>query len=200
MFSTFVPFKNLSTPIYFTMTRLIQKMLASWKESYDKPRQHIKKQRHHFANKGLYSQSYDFSSSHVRMWELNHKEDWVPKNWCFWIVVLEKTFEIPLDCKEIKPVNPNKNPNNKGNQSWICIGMTDAEAEVPIPWPPDAKSQLSGKDSDAGKDWGQKEKGAAEDEMIGWHYQLNGHEFEQTPWDSEWQRTLACCSSWGHKE
>ena len=110
------------------------KTLAPWKESYDKPSQHTKKQRYHFADKGLHSQSYGFSSSHARMWESDHKEGWVPNNWCFQIVVLEKTLESPLDCKEIKPVSP------KGNQSWIFIGKTDAEAEVPILWPPHAKS------------------------------------------------------------
>ena len=115
-----------------------------------KPRQHIKKQRHHFANKGLYSQNYGFSSSHVQMWELDHKEGWVLKNWCFQIVVLEKILESPLDSKEIKPVNP------MGSQPWVFIGMTDAEA--PIFWPSDAKSQLIGKDPDAGKNWGQEEK------------------------------------------
>ena len=126
-------------------------MLAPWKESYDKPRQHIKKQRHHFADKGLTSQSYGFSSSHVPMWELDHKKGWVWKNWCFWTVVLEKTLESPLDSKEIKSVNP------KGNKPWIFIGRTDVEA--PIFWPADGKSQLTGKDTDAGKDWGQEEKG-----------------------------------------
>ena len=119
----------------------IKKTLAVWKESYDKPRQHIKKQRHHFADKGLYSQSYRFSSSHVRMWKLDHGEGWALKNWCFWIVVLEKTLDSPLDCKEIQPVNP------KGNQSWIFIGRTDAEVEAPILGPPDAKSGLTGKES-----------------------------------------------------
>ena len=127
-------------------------MLAPWKKSYDKPRQCIKKQRHHFSDKCPYSQSYGFSSSHVEMWELDHKEGWAPKNWCFWTVVLEKTLESPLDWKEIKPVNP------KGNQCWIFIGRTDAEAEAPIIWPPDGKSWLTGKDPDAGKDWRQ-EKG-----------------------------------------
>ena len=126
-------------------------MHAPWKESYDKPRQHIKKQRHHFANKVSSSQSYGFSSSHARMWELDHKEGWAPKNWCFQTVVLEKTLESPLDCKEIKPVHP------KGNQSWIFIGRTDAEA--PIVWLPDANSWFIGKDPDAGKDWRQEEKG-----------------------------------------
>ena len=115
-------------------------------------RQHIKKQRHHFANKGLSSQSYGFSSSHVWIWELDHKEGWAPKNWCFWTVVLEKTLESPLDCKEIKPVNP------KGNQPWIFIGKTDTEAEAPISWPPDAKSWLIGKDSDAGKIEGRRRR------------------------------------------
>ena len=122
-----------------------------------------------------YSQSYGFSSSHVWMWELDHKESWAPKNWCFWTVVLETTLESPLDWKEIKPINP------KGNQSWIFIGRTDAEAETPILWPPDAKNWLTGKDSDAGKDWGQEEKGMTEDEMVVWHHQLNGYEFKKAP-------------------
>ena len=119
--------------------------------------QHIKKQRYHFADKGAYSQSYGFSSSHVQMWELDHKEGWVPKNWWFWIV-LEKTLESPLDSKEIQPVSP------KGNQSWKFIGRTSAEAS--ILWPPDVKSQLVEKDPEAGKDWGQEEKEAAEDDMV----------------------------------
>ena len=126
---------------------------ASWKKSYDKPRQCIKKQRHNFANKGPYSQNYGFSSSHVWMWELDYKEGWVLKNWCFWTVVLKKTLESPLDCKEIKPVSP------EGNQSWIFIGRTNTEAEALILWPPDVKSRLIRKDPDAGKDWRQKEKG-----------------------------------------
>ena len=154
-----------------------KKTLALSKEGYDKPRQHIKKQRCYFADKGLYSQSYGFSSSHVWMSELYHKESWVPNNWCFWTVVLKKTLESPLDCKEIQPVNP------KGNQSWIFIGRTNAEAETPIFWPPDAKNWLIGKDPigkdpDAGKDWRQEEKGTIEDEIVGWHHRLNGHEFE----------------------
>ena len=127
--------------------------------------------RHHFTDKGLYSQSYSFSNSHARMWELDHKASWVPKNWCFWTVVLEKTLESPLGCKEIKLVNP------KGNQSWIFIRRTDDEAEAPILWPPDTKSQLTGKDSNAGKDWGQ-ETGATEDKMVEWHHWLTGHEFK----------------------
>ena len=147
-------------------------MLAPWKKSYDQPRQHIKKQRHYFADKGLSSQSYGFSSSHVWMWESDHKESWVLKNWCFWSVVLEKTLESPLDGKVIKPVHP------KGNQSWIFIGNTDAEAETPILWPPDANSWVIGKDLDAGKDWRQEEKRLTEDKMVEWHHWLDGHEFD----------------------
>ena len=143
-------------------------------KSYDKSRQHIKKQRHHFTNKGPYSQSYGFSSSQVWMWELDCEESWAPKNWCFWTVVLEKTLESPLNCKEIKSVHP------KGNESWIFIGRTDAEAETSINWPPDVKNWFIGKDlTDAGKDWRQEEKGMTEDEMVGWHHRLIGHEFEQ---------------------
>ena len=134
--------------------------------SDDQSRQHIKKQRHYFTNKGPSSQSCGFSSSHIWMWELDYKESWVLKNWCFWTVVLEKTLEIPLVCK-IKPVN------SKGNQSSIFIGRTDAEAEAPILWPPDVKNWLLRKDPDAGKDWRQ-EKGTTEDEMVGWHHRLNG--------------------------
>ena len=145
------------------------KMLALWKKNFDKPRQCIKKQRLYFANKSLSSQSYGFSSSRVWMWELDHKESWVPKNWCFWTMVLEKILESPLDCREIQPVSP------QGNQLWIFIGRTDAKAEVPILWPPDVKNGLIGKDPDAGKDWRQEEKGVTEDEMVGWHHQLKGH-------------------------
>ena len=120
-------------------------MLASWKESYDKPRQCIQKQRYHFADKGLYSQSYGFSSSHVQMWKFDHEEGWAPKNWCFQIVVLEKTLESPLDCKEFKPISP------KEYQSRIFIERANVEA---VPIPPDVKSYLIGKDPDVGKDWG----------------------------------------------
>ena len=169
-------------------------MLIPWKKSYDQPRQHIKKQIHYFVNKGPSSQGYGFSSSHVWMWELDYKESWAPKNWCFWTVVLEKTLESPLDCKEIQPVNP------KGNQPWIFTGRTDAEAEAPILWPPDVKNQLIRKDPDAGKDWRQEEKGITEDEMVGWYHWLSGHEFEQTSGDGEGQGSLTCCSPWGHKE
>ena len=147
-------------------------MLAPWKKSYDQSSQHNKKQRHYFANKCPSSQSYGFSSSHVWIWKLGYKESWAPKNWCFWTVVLEKTFESLLDCKKIQPVYP------KGNQSWILIGRTDAEAETPILWPPDMKNWLIRKDSDAGKDWSWEEKGTTEDEMFRWHHRLNGHEFE----------------------
>ena len=149
-----------------------------------------KMQRHYFVNKGPSSQGYGFSSGHVWMWELDYKESWVPKNWCFCIVVLEKTLESSLDCKKIQPVHP------KGDQSWVLIGRTDVEAETPILWPPDAKSWLIGKDPDAGKDWGQEEKGMTEDEMDGGHHWLSGHEFEQTLGDSEGPRSLVCCSSW----
>ena len=141
-------------------------------KSYDQPRQHIKKQRHYFANKGPSSQSYGFSSSHVWMWDLDYRESWAPKNWCFWTVVLEKTLVSPLDSRDIKPVHP------KGDQSWIFIRRTDAQAETPIHWPPDSKSWLIWKDPDAGKDWGQEEKEMTEDEIIGWHHRLDGHEFE----------------------
>ena len=140
-------------------------------KSYDKPRQHIKKQRHHFAYKGPYSQSYGFSSSHVWMWELDRKEGWVLKNLCFPTLVWEKTLESPLEFKEIKPVNL------KRSQPWIVIGRTIAA--VPIIWLPNGKSHLFGKDPDTGKDWEQEVKGVTEDEMVGWHHQLNGHEFEQ---------------------
>ena len=145
------------------------------KESYEQPRQHIKKQRHYFANKVLFSQGYGFPSGHVWMWELDYKESWAPKNWCFSTVVLEKTLESPLDCKEIQPVHP------EGDQSWVFIGRTDVEAETPMLWPPDVKSWLIWKDPNAGTDWGQEEKGTTEDEMVGWHHWLDGHEFGWTP-------------------
>ena len=166
-------------------------MLAPWKKSHSKPSQHIKKQRYQFIDKGTCSQSYGLSNSHVWMWELNHNKGWGSKNWCFWTVVLEKTLEGPFDCKEIQPVHP------KGDQSWVFIGRTDAKAETPILWPPGAKSWLIWKDPDAGKDWGQEEKGTTEDEMVGWHHWLNGQEFEQTPGDGDGQGGLVCCSPWG---
>ena len=166
-------------------------MLDPWKKSYDQTRHHIKKQRHYFANQGLSSQSYGFSSSHVWMWGLDHKKGWVLKNWCFWTVVLEKTLQSPLDCMEIKSVNP------KGNQSWIFIGGTDAEAETPILWPPDVKSRLLRKNPDVGKDWRQEKKGMTEDETVGWHLRFNEYELGQTLGDDERQHGLACCSPWG---
>ena len=138
-------------------------MLAPWKKSYDQPRQHIKKQRHHLAYKGLSNQSYGLSSSHVWMWELDNKESWALKIWCILTVVLDDTLESPLDCKEVQPVHP------KGYQSWIFIERTDAEAEIPILWPSDGKNCLTVTDSDVAKDWRQ-EKGTTEDEMIGWYH------------------------------
>ena len=169
-------------------------MLTPWKESYDQPRQHIQKQRHYFANKGLSSQGYHFSSGHVWMWELDCEESWALKNWCFWTVVLEKTLECPLDCKEIQPVYP------KGDRSWVFIGRTDVEAKTTILWLPRAKSWLIGKDPDAEKDWGQEEKGTTEAEVAGWHHQLNGHGFGWTSGAGDGQGGLACCGSWGRKE
>ena len=162
-------------------------MLTPWKESYDQPREHIKKQRHYFASKGLSSQCYGFSSGHVWMWELDYKES-------FWTVVLEKTLESPLDWKEIQPLHP------KGDQSWVFIQRTDVEAETPILWPPDVKSWLIWKHPDAGKDWGQEENGMTEDEIFGWHHQLDGHGFGWTLKVGDGQGGLACCSSWGCKE
>ena len=134
------------------------------------------------------------STGHVWMWELDCEESWAPKNWCFWTVVLEKTLERPLNCKEIQPVHP------KGDQSWVFFGRTDAEAETPILCPPHAKSWLIGKDPDAGRDWGQEEKGTKEDGMAGWHHQLNGHEFEWILGVGDGQGGLVCCDSWGRKE
>ena len=131
----------------------------------------ILKSRHHFVNKGLSSQGYGFSSGHIWIWKLDYNESWAQKNWCFWTVVLEKTLENPLDCKEIQPIHP------KGDQSWVFIARTDVEAETPILWPPDAKSWFIWKNPDAGEDWRQEEKGTTEDEMVGWHHRLNGHGF-----------------------
>ena len=159
-----------------------------------KRRQHIKKQRHHFANKGLSSQGYVFSSGHVWMFELDCEESWAPKNWRFWTVVLEKTPESPLDCKEIQPVH------SEGDQPWVFFGGNDAKAETPVLWLPHAESWLTGKYSEAGRDWGQEEKGIIEDEMAGWHHRLNGHEFEWTPEVGDGQGGLACWDSWGCKE
>jgi len=139
-------------------------------------------------------QGYGFSSSHVWMWELDCEESWALKNWCFWTVVLEKTLESPLDCKEIQPVH------SEGHQPWDFFGGNDAKDETPILWPPHAKSWLIGKDSDAERDWGQEEKGTTEDEMAGWHHWLDGHESEWTPWVGDGQGGLACCDSWRCKD
>ena len=154
----------------------------------------LKKQRHYFVNKGPSSQGYGFSNSHVWMWELNYKESWALKNWCFWTVVLEKTLESPLHCKDIQPVHSN------GDQSWVFIYRTDVEVETPILWLLDAKSWLIGKDPNAGKDRRQEEKGMTEDEMARWHHWLDGHEFKQAPGVGDGQGSLVCCSPWGHKE
>ena len=166
---------------------------CSWKKSYDQPRQHIKTQRHYLADKGPSSQNYGFSSSHVWMWQLDYKESWVLKSWCFLTVKLEKTLEGALDCKEILSVNP------KGNQSWMFTERTDAEAETPILWPPDVKNWLIGKDPDARKDWKQEEKGMTEEGMVGWQHRLNGSEFEQALGVGDGHGGLACCSPWGRR-
>ena len=137
---------------------------------------------------------YGFSSGHVWMWELDHEEGWAPNNWCFWTVVLEKTLESPLDCKKIQPVH------SKGDQSWVFFGRNDVKAETPVLWPPHVKSWLIGKDSDAGRDWGQEEKGMTEDEMAGWHLWLDRRESEWTLGVGDGQGGLACCDSWGRKE
>ena len=165
------------------------KTLAPWKKSYDQPRQHIKKQRHFFANKGPSNQSYGFSSRHVWVWELYYKESWALKNWYFWTVVLEKTPESLLDCKEIQAVHP------KGNQPWIFIGRTDVEVYTPLLWPPDVKNWVIEKTLMLGKIEGRRR-----DEMVGWHHWLNGHEFKQTLGDVDGQGSLACSSPWGCKE
>ena len=171
-------------------------MLTPWKESYDQCRQHIKKQRHYFANEGPSSQGYGFPRSHVRMWELDYKENWAPKNWCFWTVALEKALESPLDCKEIQPVHP------KGNQSWILMGRTGAEVETSTLWPPDGKNWLIWKDPDVEKD-----RVGREGDDRRW----DGWMASPTQWtwvwassgsleDGDGQRGLVCCSPWGHKE
>ena len=158
--------------IWVSSNEVELKTLSPWKENYDQHRQHIKKQRRYFASKGPSSQGYGFSSGHVWLWELDCKESWALKNWCFWTVVLEKVLESPWDSKEIQPVH------SKGNHSWIFIGRTDAEAETPILWSPDRSHWLIGKDPDAGRDWRQEEKGMTNDEVVGGHHhQHNGHEF-----------------------
>jgi len=155
---------------------------------------YIQKQRHYFANKGSSSQGYGFSCGHVWMWELDCEEGWAPTNWCFWTVVLEKTLESPLDCKEIQPVH------SEGDQPWDFFGRTDAKAETPVLWPPHVNSWLTGKDSDDGRDWGQEEKGTTEDEMAGWHHWLDGRESEWSPVVGDGQGGLACGDSWGRRE
>ena len=160
--------------------------LTPWKESSEKPRQHIKKQWHHFTDKCLYSQSYGFSSSHVQMWALDHREGWASKNWYLWNV---KTLESPLDCKEIQPVH------SEGDQPWDFFGRNDAKAETPVLWPPHVKSWLIGKDPDAGRDWVQEEKGTTEVEMAGWHHWLDARESEWTPGVGDGQGGLVCCNS-----
>ena len=192
-------FPSSSLPSLFFLSLLHALWISLWKKSFEEKlwqhikRQHIKKQRHYFANKGQSRQSYGFSSSHVWMWELDYKESWAPKNWYFWTVVLEKTLESPLDCKEIQPVH------SKGDQPWDFFGGNDAKAETPVLWPPHEKSWLTGKDSDAGRDWGQEEKGTTEDEMAGWHHGLDGHESEWAPGVGDGQGGLVCCDSWGPK-
>ena len=175
-------------------------MLAPWKKSYDKPRQHIKKQRHHCVENGPSSQSYGFSSSHEWMWELDHKEGWVLKNWCFWTVALDKTLESPLDCKEIQPINP------IGNQSWIFIGRTDAEAEPPgtlatwyeelTPWKwPWCWERLEAGGEGADREWDGWMASSTQGTWVWANHLLNGHEFKSEEWGN-----LACCCPWCHKE
>ena len=173
--------------MWMDLKNVIQSDVKSEREKY-----HIL-MRHYFASKGPSSQGYDFSCGQVWMWELDCEEGWAPKNWCFWTVVLEKTLESPLDCKEIQLVH------SEGDQPWDFFGRNDAEAETPVLWPPHAKSCLIGKDSDAGRDWGQ-EKGTTEDEMAEWHHWLNGCESGWTLGVGDGQGGLACCDSWGRKE
>ena len=171
-------------------------MLDPWgKKCCDQPRQHIEKQRHYFAGKGPSSQGCCFSSGHVWVLELEYKESWAQKNWCFWILGIEKTlWEFLWLQGDPKGVQP------KGDQSWVFIGRTEVETETPILWPLHAKSWLIGKEPDAGRDWGQEEKGMTEDTIIGWHHQLNGHGCGWTLGVGDGQEGLACCGSWGHKE
>ena len=182
--------------LYFCASKSLRMAIAAMKlkDTYSLGRKvmtnldSIFKSRHYFVNKGPSSQGYGFSSGHVWMWELDCEEGWAPKNWCFWSVMLEKTLESPLDCKEIQLVDP------KRNQSWIFIGRTDAEAESPIFWPPDVKNWLIRKDPEAGKDWRQEKKGMTEDEMVGWHHWLDRHGFEQVLGVGDGQEVLAYCS------
>ena len=171
-----------------------EKMLALWKKSYDQHRQHFKNKDITLPIKVRLYKAMVFPVVMYGCESLDHKESWVLKNWCFWNVLLEKTLESLLDCKESQPVH------SKGNQSWVFIGRTDAKAETPIFWPPDSKSWRLRKDPDAGTEWRQEEKGMTKDEMVGWHHWLNGHEFEQTRGDSEGQGSLVCYNPWGHKQ
>ena len=186
-----------SSRLFWGAWKSLQVMSASMnlkriKKSDNQTRQHIKKPRRCFANKDPSSQGYGFSICHGWIWKMYYKESWAPKNWCFWTVLLEKTLESPLDCKEIQPVHSKDQP-------WDFFGRNDAKAEAPVLWPPHAKSWLSGKDSDAGMDWGQ-EKGTTEDEMAGWHHWLDGRESEWILGLGDGQGGLACCDSWGLKE
>ena len=165
-----------------------------WQENDDKPRQGVENQRHYSANKGPYSQGYGLLSCHIQLWELDHKGGRVPKNWCFWNVVLEKAPENPLESKEFKPIIL------KGDKLWILTGRTDAEAETPVFWSSDENRWRIGKVLDVGKDWGLKEKKASEDEMAGWHHCCKEHELGQTPEDGEVQGSLEFCSPWNCKE
>ena len=188
--------------LFFWAPKSLQMVIAamklkdtySLKKSYDQPRQHIKKQRHYFANKGLSSQSYGFSSNYVWMWDTDHKAECQRIDTFFWTVLLEKTLESPLDCKEIQPVH------FKGDQSRVFTGRIDAKAETPVLWPPHVKSWLTGKDPAAGRDWGQEEKGTTEDEIARWHHCLDGHVFVWTPGVGDGQGGLVSCDSWGCKE
>ena len=169
-------------------------MLTPWRKSYYNLDSIFKSRDVTLPTKICLIKAMFFSSSHVRMWELDQIESWAPKNWCFWTVVLEKTLASPLYCKEIQPVH------SEGDQSWVFFGRNDAEAETPVLWPPHSKSWLIGKDSEAGRDWGQEEKGTTEEEMAGWHHRVDGCEFEWTSGVDDGQGGLACCDSWGCKE
>ena len=187
--------------LFFWAPKSLQMVIAAMKlkdaysleRSYDQPRQHVKKQRPYFVNKGLSSQGYGFSSSHVWMWELDYKESWLPKNWCFWTVVLKKTLESPLDFKEIQPVHP------KGDQSWVFTGRTDVEAETPILWPPDVKSRLIWKDPDAGK-----VRAGGEGDDRGWDSWMASLTQWRWVWVNSgswwWTGRSGCCGPWGRKE
>ena len=187
-------FGGLQNPCRWWLQPWSEKILAPWKKSCDQLRQHIQKQRHYFANKGLSSVGYGFSSSHVWMGELDYEESWMPKNWCFWNAVLEKTLESPLDWREIKPVHPKWNSPEYSLKGLML--KLKLQHFGHLMW----RTNLLEKTLIAGKDWRWEEKGMTEDEMVGWHHQLDGHEFEQAPGVDDGQGSLACCSPWGHKE